>query len=91
MCANASDLDELVVSDADADLLAVLQTAAPVRVGVDAPEVVVLVDIPSPSSAADPRRGVWALTASTQAISSATGSNDANMPTLGTIGISFSA
>ena len=42
---NASDLDEFVVSDADADLLAVLQTAAPVRVGVDAPEVVVLVDM----------------------------------------------
>ena len=41
---NASDLDEFVVSDADADLLAVLQTAAPVRVGVDAPEVVVLVE-----------------------------------------------
>ena len=36
-----SYLDQLVVAGAEADLLAVLQTAAPIRVGMDALEVVV--------------------------------------------------
>lgn len=91
MCANASDLDELVVSDADADLLAVLQTAAPVRVGVDAPEVVVLVDMPLSIVGGGPPQGRLGVDRIHAGISSATGSNDANMPTLGTIGMSFSA
>ena len=51
--------------------------------------MLMLVSAPA-SSAAEPRRGVWAFTASTQAMSSATGSKEANIPTLGTMAISFS-
>ena len=40
-----SDLDQLVLPRTDADLLAVLQTAVPVRIRVDALEVVMLVDM----------------------------------------------
>ena len=66
-----SDLDELVIPGADADLLGMLQTDGPVGVRVGGVEVVLV-------------------RASAQAWSSATGSKEANMPTSGTMGTSFS-
>ena len=59
-----SDLDQLVLPRTDADLLAVLQTAVPVRIRVDALEVVMLVDMTRPlvgGGAAQGRRGTFNL------------------------------
>ena len=56
-----SDLDQLVLPRTDADLLAVLQTDVPVRIRVDALEVVMLVDMSRPlvgGGAAQGRLGV---------------------------------
>lgn len=42
---HSSDLDKLIRSGADADLLGVLQTAHPIRLRMDAMEVVVVMDV----------------------------------------------
>ena len=71
--------DQLIFPGAHAQLFGVLQAAHPVRLRMEMVEVV-MAAVPGGSG---PGRGGWAFTASAQAMSRATGSKLANMPTLG--------